>query len=478
MAYFSFSIVLFFARSPYAPQVAVFDSNARKYFTDKLQFSTDAMLSKRWNSNSSDDVRTPSSPRLDSSHQKNGISNHENRYLPIASEFPLRNESQGELILGYQITGGVGNQIINILEALYLVRQVGATFLLPPVLPRADIENATMVRSIRPGTRVWDIEKLESGTRGRRVYSYLPPQCDDKIDIVYLFVRQNGMLPQHKTVPRAVQEMVCSQFLAGGNTTLACPDDMLKDTTVLVRRQTKTQHGDRMFINELASLSSKQQGKAVCVWISGHSYDRQDENVLYSQMHYLDASRRLAKIAPIWPLSNMAVIHIRYDEYRCDSKTPEFQRHIGTKVCVSLNENGATKRSAVAWVPITAYVSVIGDKILKEGASSVYLAAAPYVPKETVTSLTKRFSDVLKVEQFVIEKHSFNLDLMDVNFLERELAIHCNIFVADFHSSWSSTIYFKRRTLGKSTLWANKILGVGSDIALFEDNSPLDFPQL
>lgn len=368
------------------------------------------------------------------------------------------------LVLGFSVHGGVGNQIYDMLEALYLVRHVNAVMLVPSVLPRTDIEGESIVRS---GSRVWDLARLRMGTRGKPVYPYLPPRCRRRIHMLYLFIRRNARAPTAGTIPTEVRHSACALARAapGAPRKLDC-DSLFASTIVRVRRQNLTLGGDDTYIRELRNVRG-------CVWISGHTYDRagaDGDEYLYAHMHFLDTHARIAKVARKWPLDKLAVVHVRYDEELCD---PEL--HNGTHICVRVHKDGHYNPvPPVYWPPVSDYASGIASVVLRNGATSIYIAASPYVPVETVMALRKEFGRHLKVER--MGSLVFD-DEADLNFLERELAIRARVFVGDFGSTWSGTVYFKRRTLGTNTLWTNVVLGKTMNLGYYSHNTPLEVPN-
>lgn len=226
--------------------------------------------------------------------------------------------------------------------------------------------------------------------------------------------------------------------------------------------------GSDEFIRELKQLPRKEK----CIWISGHTYDRagsEGDEYLYSHMHYLKAHPRITNAAKKWPLSALGVVHIRYDEEVCKTNT-----HNSSYICVRATKDGRQKTGQVYWAPIKEYVQKMAGVLHSEGVETVYLAASPYVPMSTIMELKVQLGKLIRVQRMA--STTFD-DEADVNFLERELAIESKVFIGDFASTWSGTVYFKRRTQGKTTLWANVVLGKAQNLGYYRNDGPLQLPD-
>ncbi len=113
---------------------------------------------------------------------------------------------------------------------------------------------------------------------------------------------------------------------------------------------------------------------------------------------------------------------------------------------------------------VEKYVEAISATLRAEGVTAIYLAASPYVPEKTVARLRSAFAREVSVERHASAVFE---DESDINFLERELAIRSRVFIGDFGSTWSGTVYYKRRTMDKRTHWANVLLDVASNIGYY-----------
>lgn len=388
-------------------------------------------------------------------------------------------DGAGTLILGFSVHGGVGNQIYDMLEALYLARHTGAEMLLPAVLPRTDVEGEASSPNARSGAHVWDVRQLAAGTRGRAIYPYLPARCGGRLHAVYLFARRNGAQPR-PTVPAEVRHAACALAAAGPRPSPApefgpdACDALFARTSLRIRRQNLTAGGDPSFLRELKALRSRAKKVPVCVWVSGHSYDRagsHGDEYLYAHMHFLDAHPRFAAAARRWPLNALAVVHVRYDEELCDADD-----HDVSHVCVRAHKDGPARNAnpPVYWAPIDEYVQALVKTVTKVQIKSLYIAASPYVPVKTVMKLREMFAHHVRVERMASTVFD---DEADINFLERELAIRARVFIGDFGSTWSGTVYFKRRTAGKSTRWANVVLGKAYNLGYYAHNTSLGIPN-
>lgn len=381
-------------------------------------------------------------------------------------------------IIGFSVQGGVGNQIYNILEVLYVTRQVKGIMLLPAVLPRADTgEGDNGDNDVRPGSSVWDMEELSKGARGQRVFAHLPASCRGRIDIMYTVLRRNNRQPDVNSVPSEVKWGACALLTAASKPS-GSPDceSLFEHTKLLVRRQNLTTGGDDSFIEEMRSLSRlpfthKAPDEPLCVWIHGHPYDRggvEGDEYLYAHMHFLSTVPRIRAAAARWPLVNLALVHVRYDEELCDARS-----HGESHVCIRAHKDGKRK-DPVYWAPLHQFVESISEAAKENGVGAIYLAVSPYVPAKTVKALREGFAKNLKV---VLPASAVFDDETDINFLEREIAIQSTMFIGDFASTWSGTVHYKRRTLAKVSHWSNAILGVASNIGYYDRTSPLLAPE-
>lgn len=381
-------------------------------------------------------------------------------------------------IVGFSVQGGVGNQIYNILEMLYVTRQVGGVMLMPAVLPRADTgEGDGGDGDVRPGSSVWDMEELSKGARGRRVHAHLPPACRGRIDLLYTVLRRNNAPPDNDSVPSEVRWGACALLTVASHPSGTPDCDVLfEHTQPFVRRQNLTTGGDPSFIDEMRSLqrlssAHKAPDEPLCVWIHGHPYDRggvEGDEYLYSHMHFLSSVPRIRAAARRWPLANLALVHVRYDEELCDARS-----HGEGHVCVRAHKDGKRK-DPVYWAPLHQFVTAITEAARESGVGAVYLAASPYVPAKTVRAIRAGLAQNLKV---VLPASAVFDDETDINFLERELAIEAKMFIGEFASTWSGTVHYKRRTLARVSHWSNVLLGVAGNIGYYDRTSPLTAPE-
>ena len=63
------------------------------------------------------------------------------------------------------------------------------------------------------------------------------------------------------------------------------------------------------------------------------------------------------------------------------------------------------------------------------------------------------------------------------NLVERQLATNAKLFVGDFGSTWSGTVYYKRRTLSKETVWACRLLELCDDLGHYRFEGILREPE-
>lgn len=387
-------------------------------------------------------------------------------------------------IVGFTVRGGVGNQIYDILEMLYLARQTEMELLAPIVLPRVHGRYPEeRYRTAQIADHLWDFKKLSKGNRGRPVHTFLPPRCNGRFDILYIVMRKNEKRPGPFQIPPEVQSTACLLAMAAPGQEPTSEDASLLNCSRLfdssrveLRRQNLKTGGDPSFLLELEGLRQpskfrlKPGTSPLCIWISGHTFDRrgqEGDEYLYSHMHFLDANPQITRKAGIWPLKRMTALHIRYDEKLCNAQSKL------DRVCVRVHADGG-KPNAVYWASIPEFGKRIVEFMRRSGTTSIYVTTSPYAPPEVLTKLREFLGRSVKVEA---PASTVSHDPKEINFLERELAIRSNAFIGDFGSTWSATVYYKRRTLGNPTFWSNALLGRAANLAYFSINTSLPMPE-
>lgn len=371
------------------------------------------------------------------------------------------------VILATGLHGGIGNQIYCMLEALVLARRAGLTILSPSTIARTFSEpQASPTPFAHPGRDYWDNAHTSTQVP---VINTLPESCDKQFQIYYHVHR--GKV--HQTISkssisgRAKMEICFHVGTYSHEQSFAqCADWGLRDTVFESRALPISNDGDDSFVRELAGLrmgilpkgAMVQPGASVCVFVDGHSFNRGGlvmRDYLYSHMHLLQPSVRIRKLMSDLlrkhsvEIGQLAVLHLRYDESECLHNKFVTKEISEQRVCVRVLMTPREK-DTVYW----ASISEVRDSLLrvmhKEQARMLYIAASPYAPVIIVSRLVRALESVgvKVVPAFVRDlKHD------ELNFVERELAVRAKVFIGDYASTWTGTVYYKRRTLGKVSHW-------------------------
>lgn len=403
--------------------------------------------------------------------QKKIVSNERQKdgYVPVLTRKLEKGERQ--VIMATGLHGGVGNQIYCFLEALTLARRAHLTILSPSAIARTFApENRSAPAHATPtpfaylGGEYWDNARISDIVP---VVDALPVACKKSLHIYYYTHRSPKEVPMKQGLisTRALME-IC--FHIGGYNGLEsfqqCAARALRKTVFLSRSLPITADVDDSFVAELAALrrdvfpsgvKAPPAGAPVCVFVDGHSYNKrgtQAREYLYSHMHFLHSSKRIRKITDALvkkhnvKYSDMLVMHLRYDEKECFNNRPV---DAASKVCIRTGMKPGTKDS-VYWAGMEEVVASVAELMHKSKTHAFYLAASPYAPPDVVSKLMEKLQNV-KVK--VVRSFGDMLPHDDLNFVERQLAVQAKVFIGDYASTWTGTVYYKRRTLGKITLW-------------------------
>lgn len=233
------------------------------------------------------------------------------------------------------------------------------------------------------------------------------------------------------------------------------------------------------FVDELSALHGTSvlptgradKGRGACVVVDGHSFNiagQEGHEYLYSFMHYLEHSRKIREEAKKWAAKDIAVFHLRYDENEC-VVSPSVEE----KICIRV-QLASRRKGTVYWAGVSELVTGIVKAMDIEGVRTVYLAASPYVPGKILDKLRKALGEKVKVAARVDSR----LDHNEQNFVERELAIRAKCFIGDFASTWSGTVYYKRRTLGMKTFWSSVLLGKNGSLGYYIAEAAIPEPEV
>lgn len=409
------------------------------------------------------------------------------------------NYSNNVTVMSY-LKGGLGNQIYCLVQLLSLVRRAQLNLLLPLTPSRFKDNHINKISSypLIPSTFFWDSDLL---SRIANITLSQPAQCNGSINIYYFVSRSAQTLDDKSAkIPAHAALELCyhtNNYIAN-RATSDCKRKALNRTYFLQRYLPITQTKDDSFLNELVSLrngifppevpeAEKSKPKSTCVFIDGLTFNRGGINgieYLYSFLHYLQPSRRILHENSMFLKRNnvnradLTVLHLRYDEHLCfDNRVVPKQTDricIRTKLTVNRNDT-------IYWATTEEIVRSVKSIMEKEKSSVFYLAASPYAPEEIVRTLLDEMSTVSRViEPLRNEK----MDHLTLNFLEREIAIQAKVFVGDYASTWSSSVFFKRRTRSMPTYWCGGLChpgGIYSNLNYlpgpkwFESKQDLDF---
>lgn len=375
--------------------------------------------------------------------------------------------------------GGTGNQIYSLIQALILAHRASLTLSIPFVPARAIPFHSTLAptRFGYPGEHLWDIRHM---SRIAPVVSHSHPYVRRCRAIHLYYSVHRSATTVHpltaSTLPSYTNDQLCAalapnnQSLALHLTTAQCAAPLLNTTTFRSRVLPLSNSVDNSFIHELAAIrnrlsypaSSVPPSDPVCVFVEGSSSNFANLTAidyLYSYMHHLQPSHHIRHTVDQLvshheiDLSYLAVMHLRYDENECFPKShPRFQGRLCLRVKLPTRRN-----DTIYWAPLEQVVKSVRASLHYHRARAVYLAASPYAPASVVSDLIHAFqASGVKVVPRVGTRLGHDLQ----NFIERELAIRALLFIGDFGSSWSATVHYKRRTLGRSTVWCAALCNI------------------
>lgn len=370
--------------------------------------------------------------------------------------------------------GGIGNQLYCLIEGIALARRSHVTLIIPSIAARQLSNLANRPPVAYAGHLFWDASTL---SRAVPLAPSLPPACHGRFHRFYQVSRSSSP-PKHPlsvhTISSRARHEVC--FHVGGRhedeTVHECAARGLRGVSFHSRSLPLRHHPDDSFVRELAGLrrdnsaqapGSRLHGPAanepVCVFVDGHSFDRAGpfpQEYLYSFLHYVEPARvirdhatQVLKVGKA-SLNKLAVLHLRYDERECFGKHAQGKND---RVCLRVRlEVG--RADTVYWAGVGEFAGAVSRLMKREGVEGLYLAASPYAPENIVDGLKTALGKSVRL----VPTASEDLDHDVQNFVERELAVGAKLFIGDYGSTWSGTVYYKRRTKGKVTHWGGDLL--------------------
>lgn len=385
--------------------------------------------------------------------------------------------------------GGVGNQLYFLLEALLLARLAHLDVVVPTLPPRDFEPYVAMSTAESAGDAHWDVSALARAVEPHgRVLRSLPTSCAARFDAVYVARRSYPIVepPPNPTISSRVKQVAC--FLVSNydwgevgapKTEKECAERLFKVAAVARRYLPLSKPADEYFVDELRNMREQlvlpsgvtDPGRPACVIVEGHSFNmagKEGHEYLYSFMHYVEPAQKIVDMVAEWNVEELAVLHLRYDEKECVPGA-------GTKgkVCIRVLL-AVGKPDTVYWAPLGELVGAVVKAMVVHKARTVYIAASPYVPKDTISALRAEFEKKVLVAPLVHSSWNHN----EQNFVERELAVRSKCFIGDFASTWSGTVYYKRRTRSTKTLWSSVLLGKSHGLGYYEDDKPIPLPDV
>lgn len=356
--------------------------------------------------------------------------------------------------------GGLGNQLYYLCEHLMFARQGNMT-LVPPTVGMRHLpgENVTVYLQDEAYDTFLDSRFLKKVVN---VSLVLPNHCDNRVQHIFLGRRHGVLDLQTPRYREAAQRLIGKK----PNETLNSCAKRFAEGSKLHRRFLPMSYGSNFsLVKEVASL------RGSCVFLDGHSFfwkGAEGQEYLYSFMHYIEAAPRVKRLADQWKTGRLCVFHLRYDEREC---LPDVER-MKEKVCIRRRLRTRAK-DTVIWTDMEPLVNGVVTLMQQKGANVLYLALSPYVPQGTALKLKSLFAKKVKIATAVPD----GLGHMLKNFVERELAIRAKVFVGDFASTWSGTLYYKRRTLSRDTQWSCALLEKCTEFAFYNNHSKLETPE-
>jgi hypothetical protein len=351
--------------------------------------------------------------------------------------------SKKRIVLTGPLHAGTGNQIEGMVEQLTLVRAHSLEYVLPFMHAGAPAsmtgENDTNKSDAHvhvPPEEVWDMKKIRARLSDTRLHTRLPAECDTDrggwTDIEFL--------PTLPTVrgPRNAKLYVY-------------PASNRNDSSsIIVRCHRQGLEARADFRNDIIEILSKvsphqralQENRAfICIRLGAFS-TKPD----MSLMPTFRAVQKYNQEARKWPLYDLGVVHLRYDEHRCKKTPPGIDAR--SHICVLL---GNTRE--IVWPPVDTYCDGLTTMLAARGARWVYITKSPFVPEELWERLQATLRPGLHGVRLAASAAA-TYHREQLSWVEREIATEARLFVAE-HSSWSRTIAYTRGTANTTVFAAD-----------------------
>jgi hypothetical protein len=328
----------------------------------------------------------------------------------------VRRLSRLPVIITGPLAGGVGNQIEVALQHLGLARKHRLDYYFPPMRTR------TKLQPLNAGS-VWDLTSLSGIVR--RIHTRIPAACDTaaggKFDV--------RVLVDIKAPPSNTSMTVQKRSLTAKTGVVVNIGRRALDGVGNLREE--IQH--ILLQRPAAALAEDAARTAICVHLGIHSA-RSDSSLA----PFLRPNSRVQRIAKMWPLDTMGVMHLRHDESRegCGRGPP---RGVDPLQHVCLLRNGVLD---TLWVPHGVYADRAARELRRNGVQHVYMTRSKYMPEASWNNLGRRMRAERQLQ--VVDSASTHYEEEELNYVEREIATRSRYFIAEARSTWSKTVVWSR----------------------------------
>lgn len=338
--------------------------------------------------------------------------------------------------------GGMGNQILTILENFGTIRKYRFGYAVPPLYSRFAFHPAV------PASQAWDLEHLNRGLKGSPpLHESLPAACNISLggrwDIVFV-VFERGQRPVDLLDVDALHYVVPETLSQDGPVKVLVKPNRIDALGNLHHFVHKTLRRRKKALQE---LDIKKRRGAICLLFGPHLIPpRVDDGKLL-----IPSKRHRDIAAKNWPLKRLAVIHLRYEEVNkegCRTGPPK-GLDPNRVVCVA-RSFPFRPESKVMWIPQDEYARRMALYLQTEGVDTVYLTRPPYISE----TCWKNIGAALVSKGLNLAKSAAEIetDGDQLNLIERALAYGCKVFIAEGGSTWSSTVDASRSESWKKTM--------------------------
>lgn len=402
-----------------------------------------------------------------------------NRYLHQYNtrEFSERRRKT-TIVITTALQGGLGNQIHSFLSIIILAKKAGATLLVPGTPMRMPKSSSS---TLRPSQNFWNIERLSEIVN---VTTSMPNICQGKYEYFFFLRSKPSQLNLNlSSVSIYSLNEVCfhSQPSVGIMNMTKCALKSLQQAKFCTFKISRRRSSFNRIVEKLKEIenfgeTAPSNKHFTCIFIDGSGYNwktNRSNDFFFSFLHYLEHSDQVKKISRRFVEQfagegkSLGVWHLRYDEHLCPKSSTHYNED--SRVCIR-KELRVSEKSA-SWLPVETVVNSIRDVLKSFGVDVLYIAFSPYVPLRTQDVLIRELGRFIRI---MPNCRQFTHNHEEQNFMERELALKAKLFLGEYGSSWSGTMYYKRRTMKKQTKWC---AGLCHPYAAFENVTVLNPPS-